>query len=67
MSHAGGGNPPLAWLIWYGLKIGLSYTETLDLPVGELKTLIAIEQIKCEGLDEKLPENGLGEFLPDLA
>jgi len=35
--------------MWYGMAIGLTRTETLDLPYGELLDLIAIHQIKCEG------------------
>lgn len=35
--------------MWYGLAIGLTREETLDLPYGELLDLIAIHQIKCEG------------------
>lgn len=33
--------------------MGLTYEETLDLPLGELLTLIAIEQIKHEGCQRK--------------
>ena len=29
--------------------MGLTYSETLDLPLGELRDLIAIEQVKHEG------------------
>jgi hypothetical protein len=32
--------------------MGLSFDETLTLPVGELLTLISIEQIKTEGAKE---------------
>lgn len=39
----------MGWFVWYGLKMGLSYQETLDLPYGELSDLVAIEQIKNEG------------------
>lgn len=35
--------------MWYGLKIGLTLDETLDLPVGVLYDLIACEQVKHEG------------------
>lgn len=31
------------------MAIGLTWTETLDLPYGELLDLIAVHQIKCEG------------------
>ena len=33
------------------MRIGLSYTEALDIPIGELRDYIAIEQIKCEGME----------------
>lgn len=32
------------------MKIGLTYDQALDLPFGELLDLIAIEQIKHEGM-----------------
>ena len=38
------------------MRIGFTYEETLDLPLGDLKTLIAIEQIKNEGRKEKRSE-----------
>ena len=38
------------------MRIGFSYEETLDLPLGDLKTFIAIEQIKREGMKEKRSE-----------
>lgn len=41
------------WLIWYGIHIGLTLNETLDLPIGELLTLIAIDQIKSGIATEK--------------
>lgn len=51
--------------MWYGLRIGLSYQQTLDLPFGELLTLIAIEQIKVEGAKQKhvLTDD---EIIPDV-
>ena len=36
------------------MKIGLTYAETLDLPIGELLNLIAIEQIKHEGAKRRV-------------
>ena len=33
------------------MRIGLSYTEALDIPIGELRDYIAIEQIKCEDME----------------
>lgn len=41
------------------MAIGMSREETLDLPYGELLDLIAVYQIKCEGL-YRLP--GRGEY-----
>lgn len=35
--------------MWYALRIGFSYEEALDQPVSRVQTLMAIEQIKCEG------------------
>ena len=35
--------------MWYALKVGFSWEEALDQPVGRLLTLMAIEQIKHEG------------------
>lgn len=52
-----------AWLLWYGLRIGLTRTETLTIPVGELMSLIAVHQIKVEGHQRKLTqEEELDEF-----
>ena len=42
--------------MWYGLHIGLTYDETLDLPLGELLTLINIDQIKSGIAREKKEE-----------
>ena len=36
--------------------MGLTRTETLLLPVGELMSLIAVHQIKTEGLKRQLTE-----------
>lgn len=46
--RGGGSELSLSWFMWYGLAIGLTRTETLDLPYGELMDLVAIHQIKCE-------------------
>lgn len=35
-----------AWIIWYGLKIGLTYERVVYSPIGEILDLIAIEQIE---------------------
>lgn len=37
------------WFLWYGMSVGLSYSEALDIPFGELLDYVAIEQIKREG------------------
>ena len=47
------------------MRIGLTYRETLDIPIGELKTLIAIEQIKTEGATEKFVLTD-EEIIPDV-
>jgi len=43
----------------------LTYNETLDLPVGELNDLIAIEQVKCEGA-ELVQELDDEDIIPDV-
>lgn len=53
------------WLIWYGLKIGLSYAETLDTPYGELLSLIAAEQIKHEDYSPKYTTSD-EDVIPDI-
>jgi len=35
--------------LWYGMRVGLTYEQALDLPLGELLDFVAIEQIKAEG------------------
>lgn len=55
----------LAWFLWYGLKIGLTYEQTYTLPVGELRTLIAIQQIKYEGAKPRIEMNDM-DIIPDL-
>lgn len=53
-----------AWLLWYGMKIGLSRHETLVLPFGELLDFIAIQQIKSEGAKRKPTiEDNESEFM----
>lgn len=60
----------LAWFLWYGLKIGLKRNEALDMPIGLLMDLIAIEQIKHEGLKAKGHSNSDVPYdeivIPDL-
>ena len=48
--------------------MGLSYDETYNMPICQLKTLIAIQQIKEEGLDYvPTPDEEKAEFLRLLA
>ena len=47
--------------MWYGLKIGLSYDKTLDLPFGELGDLIAVDQIQNGLAKEKHKRTEAGE------
>ena len=35
--------------MWYGLEMGLSFDETMTLPLSLLYDLIAVNQIKKEG------------------
>ena len=35
--------------MWYGMQVGLTYNQALDIPFGELLDFVAIEQIKHEG------------------
>ena len=35
--------------MWYGLRVGLTYEQALDIPYGELLDFMAIERIKTEG------------------
>ena len=42
-----------AWLLWYGLHMGLTRNESLALPLGQLLDLIAVNQIKTEGAEPK--------------
>lgn len=41
------------WYIWYGLKMGLSWDQTLTAPLPLLLDLIAVQQIKEEGFKYK--------------
>ena len=51
--------------MWYGMAVGLSYSEALTIPFGELLDYIAIEQIKREGckLRQVLTDE---EIIPDV-
>lgn len=59
--------------MWYALRMGFTYQEALDQPVSRVLTLMAIEQIKCEGateinqIDIFDPETmDISEVIPDL-
>ena len=60
------------WLLWYALRVGLSHAEAMRQPVGKLRLLTAIQQVKCEGarfrdLREFDPEKDeLEDFLTGL-
>ena len=43
------------WYTWYGLHMGLTYDETMSLPLTELMDLISVQQIKAEGCNYKKP------------
>lgn len=62
--HAGGEITP-AWFLWYGMRVGLTMDETLDIPFGDLLTLIAVEQIKREGCRQKRKLTD-DEIIPDV-
>ncbi|MBE5054784.1 hypothetical protein INF37_02030 [Pseudoflavonifractor sp. DSM 107456] len=47
------------------MKIGLTYDQALDLPFGELLDLIAIEQIKHEGMVRRRVLSD-EEIIPDV-
>lgn len=53
------------WFLWYGMAVGLTYTQALDIPFGELLDYVAIEQIKREGfrLHRALTDD---EIIPDV-
>lgn len=42
--------------MWFGLHIGLSYDETMTVPMSLLLDLVSIEQIKEEGFEYEKPE-----------
>ena len=52
------------WLIWYGLHLGLDYTQTHDIVVGELMDLITIDQIKKGELSSRVDDDY--EIIPDV-
>ena len=53
------------WFLWYGMRAGLSYSEALDIPFGELLDYVAIEQIKLEGFRLRRPLTD-EEIIPDV-
>ena len=52
--------------MWYALSMGLGYDRALDLPFGEILTLVAIEQIKHEGAKLAGESNDDEEIIPDV-
>ena len=56
------------WLIWYGMRVGLSYGEALDVPFGELLDYAAIEQIANGAADDATPDSRPYDeiVIPDL-
>ena len=54
--------------MYYGMKIGLSYQEALDMPLGSLLDYIAIDKIACGGVKlKKTEEQEENEFFAMLA
>lgn len=50
--------------MFYGLRIGLTYEETLDMPLPLLMDLIACKQIKDEGFEgQEYNNNNLDSIL----
>ena len=47
------------------MRVGLTMDETLDIPFGDLMTLIAVEQIKREGYRQKRKLTVV-EIIPDV-
>ena len=58
-------NAEATWFLWYGMRVGLTMDETLDIPFGDLLTLIAVEQIKREGCRQKRKLTD-DEIIPDV-
>lgn len=50
--------------IWYGLHLGLDYNTTLDIPHGELLSLINEEQIQ-NGIADEIIKNSEEDPFPD--
>lgn len=53
------------WFLWHGLHIGLDYNTTLDLPHGELLTLISAQNIYNGAPDESNAKNSDFDAIPD--
>lgn len=53
------------WFLWHGLHIGLDYNTTLDLPHGELLTLISAQNIYNGAPDESNAKNNDFDAIPD--
>lgn len=56
--------PTVDRYLWYGLHMGLSYTETLDIPLGQLLSLVNEEQIQ-QGTAEVKYHNSDEDPFPD--
>lgn len=37
-------------MLWYALRIGMSYEAAMRQPIKRLELLTAIQQVKCEGM-----------------
>ena len=51
--------------MWYGMAVGLTYDQALDIPFGELLDYVAIEQIKREGFRQRRTLSD-DEIIPDV-
>ena len=45
--------PAAAWFLYYGLRIGLTYDQAMEMDISLLMDLIACHQIKVEGFEQK--------------
>lgn len=54
-----------SWFIYYGLQVGLTLDETLDLPFGELLDLINIHRI-VNGFAKEKREISDDDIIPDI-
>ena len=53
------------WFLWHGLHMGLDYKTTLDIPHGELLTLISAQNIYNGAPDESNAKNSDFDAIPD--